>query len=217
MPTSPYFTKDGTQVPSVTTVIGGSLGWNKDPLLKWAWRMGKLGKDYEKIRQKAADAGNLAHEMCERFLMGMPYTPDQGVPGDVAARAHNGFAGFLRWFKQTKYTAVACEFKLVSEKLRVGGTPDVLFLDGGEIFRLGDFKTSKKAYADHLIQTVAYAKIIEEVMGIGCESVEILALGRESARFKHYSWPVADLEPAWQAFLRLRELHDLRWLVEAAL
>jgi hypothetical protein len=64
---------------------------------------------------------------------------------------------------------------------------------------------------------VAYVKIIEEVMGVECESVEMLALGRESARFHHASWPIRDLDPAWQTFLRLRELYDLRASVEGLL
>jgi hypothetical protein len=200
-------------------VISASLGWNKDPLMKWAWRMGREGKDFEKIRQKAADAGTLAHAMCERHLMDLPIIPpggDLGAPADVVAKATTGFAAFLRWFRQTRMKPMACELKLVSERYRFGGTVDVLLYDAGTV-RLGDFKTSKRAYADHLVQTRAYVELIREVLNIECETVEVLSLGRESARFKHASWPVADLDAAWATFLKTRELYDLRRTVEALL
>ena len=55
-----YYLADGTQVPSVTTIIGGQLGWNKRMLMAWSKREAAAGRDPDKVRDKAADIGTLA-------------------------------------------------------------------------------------------------------------------------------------------------------------
>ena len=61
MPTAKagYYLVDGTRVPSVTTVLGRFK--ESGPLIHWAWGLGIQGKDYREERDKAADAGTLAH------------------------------------------------------------------------------------------------------------------------------------------------------------
>lgn len=63
MPTQVYRLKDGTRVPSVTTII--SRFKESGGLVHWAWQLGIDGKDYRKVRDEAADAGTLAHALLE--------------------------------------------------------------------------------------------------------------------------------------------------------
>src|SRR4030095_9894977 len=89
-PEGGYRLKDGTRVPGVTT-ISGKLK-NTDALMAWAWREGKEGRDYKMTRDRAADAGSLAHRAVEAWVRGDVYVME-GEPA-VVAEGQQGLAGF---------------------------------------------------------------------------------------------------------------------------
>ena len=63
-----YYLADGSHVPSVTTIIGRFK--ESGGLIHWAWALGKEGKDYREVRDKAADAGTMAHDAVEAWVHG---------------------------------------------------------------------------------------------------------------------------------------------------
>jgi hypothetical protein len=210
MPTSPYTLTDGTPIPGVTTVIGASLGWSKGALMYWAWQEGKAGRDYRKTQKDAADAGTIAHGMVEAAIHGRAYTLPTDATDEQLRQARLSFAAWDEWATSSRLTMVATEVKLVSERHRVGGTPDAIGLVNGRL-SLPDWKTSKGIYAEYVIQLAAYEHLWEEITawpllgGIHCCRFDKVTGG-----FSHHWWPTEALRPAWEAFLRLRDLYDLQ-------
>lgn len=206
MPTAKggYFTADGKRVPSVTTVI--SKFKEAGGLIHWAWQLGKEGKDYREERDKAADAGTLAHDLVERWIKGDPLTVE-GDP-DVTKKAWQAFGAFREWADQTKLTVTHTELALVSEKHRFGGTLDAMLVNGKR--SLGDWKTSNSVYDEYLIQIAAYKALWEEnhpdqpVDG----GLHLGRFSKENGDFAHYFWP--ELDDGWRAFLIMRELYDIK-------
>src|SRR3990167_1835908 len=95
-PKDGYRLKDGTRVPSVTTVIGRFK--ESGALIHWAWEQGAAGKDYRETRDSAADSGTKAHTLVEQWIRGEPLVIDG--PEDVVRRARQAFDAFLSWADQ---------------------------------------------------------------------------------------------------------------------
>jgi hypothetical protein len=158
MPRLIYADKAGTKVPGVTTVLGSSLGWKTPGLVHWAWKLGSEGKDYKAERNKAADAGTLAHACAEAIVTSrdLPEIPDEfrdAVNGNVSA--------FRRWLDYTRLRLVASEIPLVSEILKYGGCLDAVGV-ADEAAQIVDFKSSKDLYPDAIVQVAAYSDLWDE-------------------------------------------------------
>lgn len=202
-PEGGYRLADGTRVPGVTT-ISGKLK-SADALMAWAWKEGKEGRDYKATRDRAADAGSLAHAAVEAWIRGKPYE----MTGDpaVVRRGQTAFDSFLRWAEQTKLVIVEPEISLVSERYRFGGTMDALLLDDQRA--ISDWKSSAGTYADMLIQVAAYGKLWDEhhpddpITG----GFHLVRFDKEHGDFVHHHW--AELDAAWEAFMHLRAVYDL--------
>jgi hypothetical protein len=154
----PYQLKDGTAVPSVTTVLArykesGGLMW-------WAYKQGKDGKElYEKTAQHS---GTLAHAMVEADIKGWPeVVPGRGYTEEEIVRAHRAKENYLHWKHTTRFELVASEVRLVSETYGFGGTIDVMLELNGQL-ELGDLKTGKRVYRDALMQMAAYSLLWNE-------------------------------------------------------
>ena len=202
-PKSGYFLKDGTKVPSVTTIIGpyGDPGG----LMHWAWALGKEGKDYRQARDKAADIGTIAHAAIEAHCKGEPFE-FVGEP-DVVDKARKAFENFKTWFDGSNLIATHTEVGLVSEKYRFGGTLDAILF--GKKRTLGDWKSSNKTGPKMLMQVAAYGKLWaehhpNEPLDGG---YDLLRVDKKNGDFKHMHWD--ELDRAWDAFLHLRALYDI--------
>ena len=208
MPTQPYLI-DGVRVPGVTTVISGNLGWNKQQLMFWANKVGQEGKNHRDVSDEAASAGTLCHDMIECHIKGKepnlkPY------PIDIIATAQQGFDNYLHWANSMKFNPVLTEQNLVSKKYRFGGCPDCVAEINGQM-AVFDWKTSSGVYADYLIQIAAYLNLLrenfdEEYPG----GVYLLRISKETASWTLHHWQEDALGEAWEAFLLLRKLHDLK-------
>jgi len=208
MPTIEYRVK-GVRVPGVTTVIGTSLGWNKGALIHWAWTEGKEGRNYRDTQQSAADAGTLAHAMVEARIRKQEFVPPTTASPDDLRLAGLSFSAFEEWFTSTRIELVETEIHLVSEKYRFGGTPDAIGRIKGQL-SLVDWKTSKGIYAEYLIQLAAYEHLWnlnrkEQITG----GIHCARFDKSTGGFSHHWWPSEALQPAWQSFIRLRDLYDL--------
>ena len=208
MPTINYKLKDGTRVPGTTTIISTNLGWNKQPLMYWAWQQGMDGKNFRETTDKAADAGTLGHYLIECHLKGIitdTYRYDQ----ELIEKAETSLINFLQWEDMVRFTVVETETHLVSEEYRYGATPDCIATIKGRRC-LFDWKTGSGTYPDHLIQLEAYRHAWDECNpGRPIEDgFYILRIDKETAGF---DWKYRHEVPeAWEAFKHLLALHKLQ-------
>lgn len=156
MPTQPYFV-NGKRVPGVTTVIGSTLGWAKDALMYWAWKLGMDGIDYRKVKERAADAGTIAHDMIECDLKGKTYVIPEGTPDELLVPATNAFKNYLTWKKTVNFKVIALEFAFTSEEDFYGGCIDCVAEINGQVC-IFDWKTSNSLHEDYAIQLSGYEK-----------------------------------------------------------
>jgi hypothetical protein len=95
MPTREYRNAAGELIPGNTTVIGSNLGWNKQPLMYWAWAEGRDGTNFRESRESAADAGTLAHAMIESDIKDRGLPDLSKYPAETAKKAETGFLNRL--------------------------------------------------------------------------------------------------------------------------
>ena len=204
-----YKALDGKRVPSVTTIIDGQLGWNKRVLMAWQKRMAEAGEDPDKIRDKSADIGTLAHYMIECYLL--EETPELGdYSSNDIAMAKNAYDAFLLWWKDAGLVFAASEMGLVSEKHRFGGTIDLLAKNKEGETVLIDFKTSNGVYAEHYIQVSAYVKMYEEMIKDPIVDTYVLQLSKDSDSFHYHRISKTLLSNGWKAFNLLLKLKPLQ-------
>lgn len=198
-----YFLKDGTKVPSVTTIL--SRFKESGGLIHWAWKLGTEGKSYRDQRDKAADAGTLAHDAVEAHIRNKPF--EFVGPEDVVARAKNAFANFKEWASQAQLEVTHTEVPLVSEKYRFGGTLDGVVIKARR--SIADWKTSNALYADYLMQVAAYRLLWNENFPDmpAEDECHIVRFSKDYGDFEHrYFQSIGDAE---QAFLALAAAYPL--------
>lgn len=210
-PKSGYRNAVGEKIPGVTTIIGRFK--ESGGLIQWAYKCGCDGIDINKARDKAADAGTLAHEMIDCHLHGREFQRN-GHDESCLAKADHAFLGFLEWKAQTSLKLVAAEVSLVSEKYQYGGTFDAALV--GDSLRLLDYKTSSAVYNDMLIQVAgAYALLWQEHNpDKPLHGIDILRISKPEApddpvSFHHCHWSAEIIPVATEQFLLFRRAYDL--------
>jgi len=202
MPTQPYLLKDGSRVPGVTTILGRFK--EAGGLIHWAWQLGKDGKDYREERDKAADAGTLAHAAVDAWIHKQEFA-FSGQP-EIVAKAQKSFGAFLEWADQTQLKATHTEMPLVSEKHKFGGTFDALLVKGKRA--MGDWKTSNGVYLEYLAQIAAYGILWDE--HFPDEPIDggfhLLRFDKEYGDFHAHWW--GELEAGKRYFLHLRAAYE---------
>lgn len=196
-----YRTLDGTRVPSVTTVIGVIA---KDFLVRWANKLGLQGIDSTQYVDETAVVGTLAHAWIERHLRGEKFPAEQMVhySPEHEAGARNAWGAYLRWRREHDVVPLLVEAQLVSERMRVGGTVDLLAEVDGRL-EVVDFKTSARVYESHVVQLAAYRSLLEE-HGHRVEAVRVVLLPRDG----EMSAAEALLSPSRPSTERERVLED---------
>ena len=171
MPTIDYVLADGTKVKGVTTILSNVSYGSMDPLIAWGVKLAREGKDFREERRKAADLGTLLHGVVENY----PNPPAEDVYRSDHQRALAVYENHARWLANNKAEVILQEKNLVSEKLRFGGCPDLVFTVGTNGKRyLGDVKTGKSWGGEKSIaQMAAYGYLLAE-HGIPVESAVIL-------------------------------------------
>lgn len=210
-PAGGYKNKHGDKCPGVTTILGRFK--ESGGLIQWAYNCGKEGIDLNAARDRAADAGTLAHEMIDAHLHGRPF--DAGAHDKIVlGNAEHAFLGFLEWQKQTNLHLVAAEQSLVSELYQFGGTFDAALV--GDTLRLLDYKTSSGVYTEMLVQVAgAYSLLWQEhYPDKPLHGVDILRISKPDApddpvSFHHHHWSAEVLPLAQRQFILLREAYDL--------
>jgi hypothetical protein len=198
----PYRLKDGTVVPSVTTIT--SRFKESGGLINWAWKCGMDGVDYRTVRDDAANAGTLAHAMIECHISGENFSAE--APEDTMAKAKRAFDAYLTWADQTKLKILETERRMVSEKYRYGGTWDALGEHQGKLV-LVDWKSSASVHSDYLLQLAAYKNLIEENRDQRIEGFYLCRFGKDTGDFSVHWYE--ELNEAWEMFLCLRRAYEL--------
>lgn len=234
MPTQPYRIKPDTsivdprlasvlglngdnkeiRVPGVTTVI--SRFKESGGLIHWAWDQGRQGLDYRETRDKAADAGTLAHAMVEADIRGTKQPDLSQYTDEMADKALSSYAAYTEWKFQTKMKPVETELSLISRRYLFGGTIDAVQID--DKVSLMDWKTSSGIYQDHIIQVGGgYSLLWEEnfpdipITG----GFHILRFSKEEGDLTHHTWQNLDL--AKDAFIYMRILFEIDKKLKARL
>ena len=170
-----YKLKDGTRVPSVTTVLGELA---KPALIPWAWNLGVKGIDYRTFRDDLAEVGSLAHKIILCHLKGDTLDVGDFTPNQVSL-AENCFLKYLEWERQHKIEPISIEEPMVSESYQYGGTPDFYGMVDGKL-TIMDFKTGKAIYPEYFYQIAAYHQLVNErYRPVLVDNFRILNIGRD--------------------------------------
>jgi len=197
-----YKLKDGTIVPSVTTIT--SL-FSKPQLVNWANRLGLQGIDVTKYVDDKAEIGSLAHELVLNY-----FKQEKTVLSDyspkVVGQALNSFKSFQKFIEGKDIKVKGIEMQMVSEKYKYGGTCD-LFAEVDGVLTLIDWKTGSGIYKTMGFQLSAYANLIKENFGVLPKTMMIVRIPRsDDEEFEVKSF---DFEKNWEIFKRLLEIYYL--------
>ena len=155
-----YLLDDETKAPSVTTIIGENLGWNKNALMAWAKRQTALGNDVDAMLKDAGETGTLLHILIEAHQRGFDVDPRDFTENQFVS-AMKCFTGYLNWANKVKFKPLASEVILVDNDQRVAGTVDCVGKVGDDLVLI-DWKTSKYLYKEHKIQVSQYVHMMEK-------------------------------------------------------
>jgi len=174
--------------------------------------------DYRAARDRAADAGTIAHEMVEDFIRGRDIDASKH-PAELVALATPAYEAFREWADSSKLQTIETEVPLVSETHRFGGTRDAIMVNGKRA--CGDWKTSNAIYPEYLLQLAGYGVLDEEAGNVLDGGFHLLKFSKQEkptdpVRFAHFYWSQLDL--AKTAFLRMvvlyREMQEIAKLVK---
>lgn len=204
-----YINQEGNRVPSVTTIINGHLGWNKQALLGWTKRMMLGGQDSDKVLDEAAQVGTLLHLLIEGHQQGFDVdTKDYSYNQEKAAM--KAFAGYLQWYEKVKFKPLRNELVLVNEEMQVGGTIDCIARMGDDLV-IVDWKTSKYLYAENKLQLAAYVYMFEQAQPKANVAYGmIMRFGKDDGKFHQHIIKREKLETGIEIFKALVKISQLK-------
>jgi hypothetical protein len=205
-PHQKYFSKSGKELPSVSKIAGIA----KQVPGAWHNRQGLAGIDTAVYVQRLADIGTIAHARIESATSHRPFD-DSNIDPAVMDASEPAFRRFMDWWRPSPFVALMNEVRMVSKKLRCGGTLDLLagHTERGGLYLL-DIKATNDIKMEHLIQVAGgYAPMFEEVYDKAIEEVLIVRIGREPGdSLNIVGIHGRDRKPYEDAFRARRRLYD---------
>ena len=201
----PYITVSGQKVPSVTTIIGSNLGWNKNILLGWTRKKMNEGIDPLRIRDFAGEVGTVAHGLIEQFFTGEVFNIYE-YPSEAVTAAQVSYGAFQAFESTNDLEMEESEVPVVHEILNYGGTIDWVGKLNG-VRCMVDFKTSSSVHVDHYIQLCAYRELYAHKYGEMLDEVHLLHMDKMTGN--HTLHTLTNFEPYWRTFEILLELNQL--------
>jgi len=192
--------KPGLYYPSVTFVTGflpkGQF-FEKYLAEQESW------EESRKLLKEAGERGTRVHVASEVLDNGGEIHYETSGLTDEEYQLVNFF---IHWHKKYNPQMMHNELKLVSDKLKLGGTADRVYkIDGKTV--LFDLKTSKSAIWDsHWIQVACYAHMYEEIYKTQVDEVAILRL--TSRRKEGYEYIVRDRAEWHQDFKQFKATYS---------
>lgn len=200
------------RVKSVTTLIGGNLGWNFYPLLNWNLKLMKEGIDPREELKTAGRIGTLAHIMIEEFIKGGSVILDDYSPKEIS-HAKEAYYNFLTFKKDYNPEILETELKMVSEQYKFGGTCDAVAkvkIGKNKKLMILDWKSSNSIHSEHKIQIAAYAKMYEENSGERIKGALIVRLDKDKKEYEVEHLKIKDLDWGWKVFKLILKLQELK-------
>lgn len=152
-----YTCTDGSQVPSVTTVLQ-ILG--SPAIIRWANWLGFKHLDYDKELERTAENGTIIHQGVQYIVdpeHTEPLTFKNGFESQYYDQIFNQFKAFISQFT---YKTIFTEMSFTSSELGYGGTID-WYAEMSGFHMLVDFKSSKQVRLKHLLQLGGYMALLE--------------------------------------------------------
>lgn len=176
--------------------------------------------DYRRVGNKAAEAGTIAHNLVDLWIHSDPQTQKNlatQTPEDIAVvtkcdlleatQALSAFSAFIEWESTNEFQLLETEVSLVSEKYNYGGTLDCLGYISGSKFILLDWKTSKRLYAEYIVQLSAYGNLWNENWEPSVNEYHLVRFDKQTAAYHHTQF--SDLSEAFSMFLKLRDCYRI--------
>lgn len=203
-----YKLESGKVVPSVTTVTDRFK--DSTGLIIWAHGQGMEGIPLNEARDNAGAEGTMTHQWIEDHIHGRPLTTFDFSDPDELARALRAFDGWQKWAAAVDLRMLETEVPLVSEELKLGGTPDgVGYVDG--VLSIVDWKSGNAIYLETIVQIAAYREMLLERHGVDKAPEQGVAVRLD----KETGEPMATLlEPevldmGWRYFDHARDMYEL--------
>jgi hypothetical protein len=207
-----YTTKDGEVVPSVTTVIGTVLGFNKNALLNWTKYLAFKGQDADKVKKSSASIGTSAHYLIECKIKNEKFDRKElrHLSKDQLIQTTNAYKGWKQWeddWKPEEY--LYTEISMVSEKYKFGGTVDIVAKKDNKIYIL-DNKTSNSLHMEMIVQLGAYKLLFEENHDEPIHQCGIIKVEKKTPSYSLKLVSDKSLKAGQEMFLKALDIQNLK-------
>lgn len=208
-----YKLKNEAKVPSVTTIIGSVLGFNKEILMKWSRSLAFKGVNSDIIKENSATIGTAAHYLVECKMTKQKAEKEklQHLNEEQLHQVKNAYKSFVEWenyWKPDEY--VYNEIQLVSEIYKFGGTIDIIAKKNKNLYIL-DNKTSNSFHIEMIIQLAAYKILFEEnFTDKQIHKCGIIKIEKDTVNYDFKLVPDESLEAGKNIFLNALEIHNLK-------
>lgn len=173
-----YDCEDGSQVPSVTTILK-LLG--SDDIIRWANYLGYKHINYDEEMDRTADIGTTIHKCVQRVVDPNNTTEivefKNSFDADYFKRITEIFKRFISNFT---YETIFTEKAFASSELGYGGTLD-WYCKIAKKHMLIDFKSSKQVRLKHLLQLGGYYSLLKKY-GYIVDGAAILIINSKECR-----------------------------------
>jgi len=187
-----FYTKDNvTFYPSVTTVLNVyPKGFGFQDWLK------QVGYNAEIVVERAATQGSNVHNAIEDFLNGKELVWIEEGREHFTLKEWKMISKFMEFYERyLKGSDMVVEAMLWSDKLKLGGTADLIVNIAGETWLI-DYKTSNALYKTNEIQLAAYKEMWDEKNEPKIDRYGILWLNsshRTEKEFQGRGWVLSEI------------------------
>lgn len=154
-----FYTDDNVNFyPSATTVLGVY------PKGKWfeEW-LKSVGVNADDIRDRAAETGSVVHEAIDNYLKGKEIKWFSENHNELyTLEQWQMIQKFVEFWTTHKPILISTEVSLISHKMKLGGTIDLVCKIGEDIWMI-DHKTSNSIQKTHELQLAAYVQMWNEL------------------------------------------------------
>lgn len=153
--------------PSVTTVLDKMT--DKTHLIEWRKRVGE--QEANRVSKFATTRGTAVHTMAENYVLGEEI--DLSMPGNKII-----FDQIKKVLDSHVDNVIASESTLISHKLKVAGTTDLIAEYDGKLSII-DYKTASKRkrkewIENYFLQSAMYSYMLWEMTGIMAKQIVII-------------------------------------------
>lgn len=157
-------------------------------------------REHLRSSSSAANIGTLAHDWIQQYLQGK----DPAFPRNPILKGT--VESFLKWHTEHPLGPIDTEFKVYSRQHKYAGTCDYDGHVGPERSAV-DWKTGKRVYPEHRLQTAAYVGAREEELGIQYDSRWVVVLPKEGGEVIAERLGRETLERDFKGFLGALDLY----------